>query len=52
LLDLIASGSVPKPKPSKNDRLEYVVDDKGRIQGNLTARQAVEAMVKRKRREV
>jgi hypothetical protein len=51
LLDLIHSGDMPTPKPSSKDRLEYVVTPSGVIQGNLGVRQAVEALVKRKRRD-
>jgi hypothetical protein len=49
----LAWREIPKQveKPKVPDRLEYVVTPSGVIQGNLTARQAVEAMVKRKRRE-
>jgi hypothetical protein len=38
-------------KPKVPDRLEYVVTPSGVIQGNLGVRQAVEALVKRKRRD-
>jgi hypothetical protein len=38
-------------KPKVPDHLEYVVTPSGVIQGNLSPRQAVEAMVKRKRRD-
>ena len=40
--------AAPRPKPKE---LEYVVTPTGLIQGNATVREAVEAMIRRKRRE-
>jgi hypothetical protein len=51
LLDLVHSGQMPTPKLQSKAELEYVVTPSGVIQGNLSPRQAVEAMVRRKRRE-
>jgi hypothetical protein len=44
---------MPKPaqKPAKPKELEYQVTPSGLIQGNASVREAVEAMIRRKRRE-
>lgn len=51
LLDLISSGEMKNTKPKKATELEYIVTPSGVIQGNMDVRSAVEAMVRRKRRE-
>ena len=51
LLDLISNGREPEDKPKPPPELVYKVLPSGVIQGNMTARQAIDAMIKRKRRE-
>ncbi len=49
----LAWRDMPKPaqKPAKPKELEYQVTASGLIQGNASVREAVEAMIRRKRRE-
>lgn len=49
LLDLISKGEVPKAEKAAPKELEYTVGPAGIIQGNASVREAVEAMIKRKR---
>jgi predicted phage terminase large subunit-like protein len=51
LLDLVSAGQEKQEQRQKPKELEYQVTPSGLIQGNASVREAVEAMIRRKRRE-
>ena len=51
LLELVSEGNEEKDEKPKPKELEYIATPGGVIQGNLSVKDAIDAMIKRKRGE-